>query len=244
MRIIDMHAHLWLGRTEENHRELLEAVEEVPLDRLYVSGLAGELPTPEQTRQANDAVHRLMNDSSRVGGMAYLNPRHGAAALEELARCLDLGFCGVKLWIATLADDPLNFPVYEAAIRHCLPVLLHAFDKSAGQQAYESRPWQVAEAARRYPEGRFIMAHLAGDFVSGSDWIADLPNVYADISGSYGETGMVEYAVERLGAARVLFGTDMPASDLYHNLGKVTGARISEPDKDAILSANAERIFP
>ena len=64
-----------------------------------------------------------------------------------------------------------------------------------------------------------------------------------DISGSYGETGMVEYAAERLGAERVLFGSDMPGSDCYHNLGKVTGADLSEEAKAMILCGNAERIL-
>ena len=243
MNVIDVHTHVWLAKAEENRCALMEAVEEVPLARLYASGLHGRFPDVAEVKAINDAVHKLMQDCPRARGQAYLNPRHGEKALDELKRCLDLGFTGIKLWVATRADNEANFPIYEAAIRHSLPVLLHCFSKAHGQQPFETRPGDFADAARRYPECTFIMAHVAGDFIAGCECVAGLDNAYVDISGTYGEKGMVEYAVERLGAEHVLFGTDMPGSDFYHNLGKVTGADITEEATEMVLHKNAERIF-
>lgn len=243
IRAIDVHTHVWLDTAEEDRRELAEALSQVPLERVYVSGIKGELPEPGVVTAINDAVHILLKEEPRARGYAYLNPRHGDQALEELERCVGLGFVGVKLWVATLADDPLNYPIYELAVRHDLPVLLHCFEKADGRMQFESAPRHVAAAARRYPECTFIMAHVAGDFVSGTECVAGLANVYVDISGSYGEVGMVEYTVERLGADRILFGSDMPHSDCYHNLGKVTGAGLSDETKALILHGNAERIL-
>ena len=131
MRVIDVHTHVWLGRAEDR-RELIDALERVPLERVYVSGIKEELPEPDVVTAVNDAVHVLLKEESKARGFVYLNPRHGEEALGELDRCVGLGFVGVKLWIATQADDPLNFPVYEAAVRHDLPVLLHCFDKAGG----------------------------------------------------------------------------------------------------------------
>ena len=37
-------------------------------------------------------------------------------------------------------------------------------------------------------------------------------------------------------------GSDMPGSDIYHNLGKVIGADIPAEAKQLILAGNAERI--
>lgn len=244
MKIIDMHTHVWAGQAEANRRDLMEAVDTVPLERVYASGLRGENPSPDDVVDINAAVHRLMQECPRAYGLVYLNPRHGARALDEFRRCLDLGFCGVKLWIATRANDPLNFPVYEAAVNAAVPVLAHCFHKALGQKTHETEPWHLAEAARRYPECTFIMAHTAADFVAGTESVVGLDNVYVDISGSYGEKGMVDYAAEHLGADKVLFGSDMPGSDIYHNLGKVTGARVTEKQKQAILCGNAERVFP
>ena len=243
MNVIDVHAHVWLKSAEGNRQALMEAVEAVPLERVHVSGLSGELPEEAEVRAINDAVHVLMQDCERAQGQAYLNPWLGEKALEELRRCVGLGFTGIKLWLATRANDPLNFPIYEAAIDGGLPVLQHCFRMSRGQMRYETLPRDFAEAAQRYPECTFIMAHVAGDFIAGCECVAGLGNVCVDISGTYGEKGMVEYAVGRLGAERVLFGTDMPGSDVYHNLGKVKGARVPDEVKEMVLFGNARRVW-
>ena len=244
MKIIDAHTHIWLGRAEEDRRELQEAVDEVPLERIYVSGLQGHHPEADTVAAINDAVYEFLRTCPQARGQVYLNPRHTDGLLDELERNLDRGFCCIKLWQATRANDPLNFPVYEAAIERALPVLVHSFTRYRGAQPDNPTPEDVAEAARRYPECVLQMAHLAGDFIQGTEAVVDLPNVYVDFSGSYGEKGMVDYAVERLGPERVIFGSDMPGSDIYHNLGKVTGADISPEAKELILFGNAERVLP
>jgi len=244
VKVIDAHCHVWLSKAAEDRRKLIEALERVPLERLYVSGLQGHDPVPETVVKINDAVHELLKSYPNVRGQAYLNPRHREWAVEELKRCRDLGFSMVKLWVATRANDPLNFPIYEAAAAQRMPLLLHSFYKARGQLPHESTPSDVAEAARRYPECTFLMAHMAGDFICGTESVAGLPNVFVDPSGTYGEKGMIEYAVERLGADHVIFGSDMPGSDIYHNLGKVFGADIGEDERELILHGNAERVLP
>ena len=244
MKIIDVHTHVWLANAEECRRELMEAVERVPLERVYASGLHGHQPNARTVVEINNAVYELLKVCPQAHGQLYLNPRHVDQVMEEFKRCRGLGFDSIKLWVATKANDPLNFPIYEAAIEHGMPVLLHCFEKSTAQKEYETLPWEFAEAARRYPECTFLMAHIAGDFISGTECVVGLDNVYVDPSGSYQEHGMVEYAVERLGAEHVMFGTDMPGSDIYHNLGKVIAADISDEAKELILHKNAERVLP
>ena len=150
----------------------------------------------------------------------------------------------VKLWQATRANDPLNDPVYEACQEHRMPVLLHCFTAYPGSAPGQSTAEDIADVARRYPALVIQMAHLGGDFIRGAEAVAPFPHVLADFSGSYGERGMVDYAVERLGAERVLFGSDMPGSDFYHNLGKVLGADLTDEQRDLVLWRNAERVLP
>lgn len=242
-RIIDSHTHIWLTQASEHRRMLHEAVEQVPLRAIWVSGLKDDYPDNATVAAINDEVAVFLRECSCARGFAYLNPRHGEAALDELRRSIDLGFVGVKLWTATLADDPLNFPIFEAAIENSMPVLLHTFDKTVGQHPHESRAHNVAAAAERYPECTFIMAHISGKFIIGSGAAQPHPNLYVDICGSFGERGMVDHAVKTLGARRVLFGTDMPASDIYHNLGKVLGANLTADERELILWKNAQKIL-
>ena len=244
MTITDAHTHVWLGHAEQDRRELLECLERVPLRRLYVSGLHGHCPDQATVPRINDAALELMRADARVRGQLYLNPHHGAHAVEEFKRCRDLGFVMVKLWQATRASDPLNDPIYALCIEHGMPVLLHSFTRYPGSSEAQSTAEDVADAARRYPDLTIQMAHLAGDFIRGVEAVAPFPNVFADFSGSYGEYGSVDYAVERLGAERVIFGSDMPGSDIYHNLGKVLGAELSDAQRELILWRNAERVLP
>jgi len=244
MTITDAHTHVWLAHAEKDRRELLDCLNTVPLRRLYVSGLHGHDPDEETVTQINDAVLTLMRQDDRVRGQLYLNPRHGPAAVEEFERCRDLGFVMVKLWQATRASDPLNHPVYELCAANSMPILLHCFARFRGCSEGQSTPEDIADAAQRFPELTIQMAHMGGDFIRGIEAVVPFQNVYVDPSGTYGERGMVDYAAERLGAERVIFGSDMPGSGIYHNLGKVVGADLTEQQREQILWKNAEGVLP
>jgi predicted TIM-barrel fold metal-dependent hydrolase len=53
---------------------------------------------------------------------------------------------------------------------------------------------------------------------------------------------MVEYFVQRIGAARIVYGSDAPWCSMASQLGRVVFARIDEWEKRAILGINAQRI--
>ena len=115
-----------------------------------------------------------------LDGQVYLSPVFGPESLDELARRRDAGFVMIKLWQSTPANDPRNFPIFEAAIEYGMPVLIHTFVYQAEGPAKQTTPTVFAEAARRYPECTFQMAHMAGDFVSGIEAVIGLGNVYVD----------------------------------------------------------------
>ncbi|MBT3379830.1 MAG: amidohydrolase [Lentisphaerae bacterium] len=244
MTVIDAHTHVWLRRAENDRRALLDCIESVPLKRLYVTGLDNHRPDEDTVVRINDAALELMRRDERVRGMLYLNPRHEKQVSEEFHRCRDLGFVMVKLWQATTADDRLNEPVYELCLEYGMPVLLHCFCPVRGATSDQNPPEAIASVARRHPELTVMLAHEGGDFIRGVEAVVGLPNVYVDFSGTYGERGMVDYAVEHLGADHVIFGSDMPGSDIYHNLGKVYGANLTEDQRDLVLWKNAERVLP
>ena len=87
------------------------------------------------------------------------------------------------------------------------------------------------------------MAHMALDWRYGVDCVADCPNVAVDTSGFDPETGSIEYAVAKLGADRVLYGSDSPGRDVLCQIGKVVAADIPERDRLQILHSNAERLL-
>ena len=242
-KIIDLHAHLWEGQEDPNAEGLIEEARLFGAEYVAVSHLWGRYPTPEQVRQGNDIVAAWQERSGGLlRGQAVLNPRHGPGALDELRRCYEArGMRMVKLWTAARCVDPCVFPIIELCIELDIPVLQHAFFKAGGNGAHESIPQDVAALARRYPEAKIVMAHVAGDYIRGTWAIRDTPNVRTDISGSYCEAGMVETAVRELGAERVIFGSD---NGIAFNLGKVQDALIPDEAKARVLYDNAKEWLP
>ena len=67
-------------------------------------------------------------------------------------------------------------------------------------------------------------------------------NIYTDTSGGFSYfNNVVEYAVDRVGSEKILFGTD--AYSVAFQLGRIVYANIKEEDKENILYRNAKSIF-
>ena len=242
--MIDAHIHL---QGSDLHHETLEEGDRLGI-RLFVGSSLNSLnpsPTFEEVHKANDdMVNVIRTHRDRVAGYCYVNPRHGQEALKDYRRRMeDQGMIGIKLWVATLCNDPLVYPFVEQAIAYRAPILIHAWRKTVGQLHYESTAVHVAELARRYPEARLIMAHLGGQAETAINTIANYRNVYTDTSGTPIGAGEVALAVNRLGAERVIFGSDLPYACLASNLGKVLGARLSEREFELVTEGNMAKLL-
>lgn len=88
-----------------------------------------------------------------------------------------------------------------------------------------------------------VMYHTGGDFVYGAKAARGCENVYCDLGGADAVEGAVEHVVDHIGAERVLFGSDLPGRSLTSQLAKVLGARLTETQKEQILSRNMRRIL-
>jgi len=237
--IIDTHLHVDFGSPDVPKRFL----ERNLTDIICISSLiGGAFPSLGHLRAANDSVLRWMDQyPGRVIGFAYVNPRLGEEGVRELERCLDAGMKGVKLWISVLADDPRVDPLIEVAQAAGAVVLAHAWVKTQGQMAFESRPQNVANLARRFPQTRFMLAHFGGEWETGAKAARGVPNLYVDTSGSLPEADMVEVLARNVGVERMLFGTDN--SDFHYCLGKILAADLTDDQRARILYRNAQELF-
>jgi predicted TIM-barrel fold metal-dependent hydrolase len=230
---IDAHTHLLDGRFDT---AALSAGERLGIDHFLCSNIGSYRPYPslDEVREMNRVLgEQLLRYSEQLRGYCYVNPRFGDASLADLRLNIeDRGMIGIKLWVATFADDALVDPLLEYAADHRLIVLAHAWRKTVGQLPFESTASNIAAAARRHPDVRFIMAHLGGQVESALNSIQELPNVAVDTSGTIIGAGEVALAVQRLGAERVVFGSDLHHVDLAVNVGKVLGAQLA-PDVEA-----------
>ncbi|MGC4071538.1 MAG: amidohydrolase family protein [Nibricoccus sp.] len=186
------------------------------IERLVVLGdvLAfGRSPTSQQVRFINDDTARLIKKHPQAFiGFCHLNPTLGARAVEaEVERCVEKGFRGIKLEVANNARDACMRPVMKAAERHGLVVLQHAWSMvKIRERSFHTDPADAALLAKRFPNVRVIMAHLTGCGVRGVLEARGVDNLWVDTSGAAPESGIVEYAVETLGAHKILYGSDAP----------------------------------
>lgn len=96
--------------------------------------------------------------------------------------------------------------------------------------------------ADKYPEMKLIIAHLGSEEHVEAIKSAKYGNIYTDTSGWRSAlNNVVEYAVEKVGSEKIFFGTDSYACGFQ--IGRITGARISEEYKENIFYKNAKRCF-
>ena len=243
--VIDAHAHLGAyGSFRLPHAAEDDII--ATLDRCGISltiqshDLALAVDVAEGNRRTLAVTAR---HPGRVAGYWVVDPHLPAAALErELAAAVARpGIVGLKFH-TSFHDHPFSGPGYRPALEfaeaHALPVLTHGWEG----------PAVLEQVAGRYPHARFILAH-AGAAWNGRDAYPDLEvaarqgNVWVDICGSGAWFGALPRLVERLGAAKILWGTDAVWFDPGPYLYRVLAAPIEEDAKRLILGGNAGEVF-
>jgi predicted TIM-barrel fold metal-dependent hydrolase len=182
---------------------------------------------------ANREVARIVHSRpDRFYGFAFVNAQRDRGRvmtmIEEAVR--RYGFVGIKVH---RHDAPITREVCESARAFSLPIIYDV----VGQISV------VELLAEEYPDVRFIIPHQ-GSF--SDDWSAQFalidhlvrhPNIYADTSGVR-RFDLLEQAVQRAGAKKILFGTDGPWLHPAVELAKVKALNLSPADERLILGEN------
>ena len=187
---------------------------------------------------ANREVARIVNSRpDRFYGFAFVHSQRDRSYIRTMIEeaVMRHGFVGIKVH---RHDAPITREVCEAARAFSLPVL---YDVAGDVSVVEL-------LAQEYPDVNFIIPHL-GSFAD--DWRAQLAlidhlvrheNIYADTSGVR-RFDLLEQAVQRAGAKKILFGTDGPWLHPAVELAKIKALRLPPVDDALILGQNLLRIF-
>ncbi|MBI3697192.1 MAG: amidohydrolase [Acidobacteria bacterium] len=222
---------------------IVRLMDEVGFDRCFLLTLAG-LYGFNDHRKANDQIAAAVRRfPDRLIGFATTYPNQDPdGAARELLRSIELGLKGLKFhpWLQSFpANSAYLYPCLEVCSKYRIPVLFHT-----GTPPY-SQPFQVMEQARRFPEAPFIIGHFGKLLFLDAVRSAELcPNVYLETSGA--QVADLEFALERIGAERILFGTDLPIGGApagKWNLEKIRSAPLTEAQQRLILGENAIRLI-
>jgi predicted TIM-barrel fold metal-dependent hydrolase len=187
---------------------------------------------------ANAGVARLLAaQPGRYYGFAFVHARRDAGRIGALVRKAveEYGFVGIKLH---RHDAPITGEVCEVARRFGLPVLYDPVGATSVAQLL----------ATQYPDVNFILPHL-GSFAD--DWAAQLalidhlarhPNIHTDTAGVR-RFDLLEQAVRRAGAHKVLFGSDGPWLHPGVELEKIRLLRLGAGDEALVLGGNLLRLI-
>lgn len=242
--IIDVHAHAY---PRHDIKELITALDRYGIERIYISNPNSPgwyYPSEEQVSEQNGITRDVVRQCpQKFRYLPFVNPVYDSSC-DIIKRAIEEdGAKAVKLWVATTCDSHYVDKIAELAISYDVPILIHAFHKYVGLLPDESTGLHVANIAKRFPEAKFIMAHMGGDAYHGVKYIKGLSNVWTDISRSNHRSGEIEYTVKHLGEDRVLFGTDAYGVLFHTNIGKLREADISDKAKEKIFWKNAVGLF-
>lgn len=235
--VIDAHAHLGAYSRffipDPSPAAMVRVMDRCGVRRAVLSShLAIELDTATGNAATAAAVDAYPD---RLAGYLTINPYQDPAA--ELARWAGhSGFVGIKLHPSLHAypvDGPAYAPVWEYAAATGRPVLTHTW---AGSD-YDD-PAMAAAVAERHPEVNILLGH-SGALPSGYDAVIALlrrlPNLYAEICGSYFTGQALVRLVSEVGAHRVIYGSDFPFIDLRYSIGRVVFADLPLADRVTVL---------
>jgi predicted TIM-barrel fold metal-dependent hydrolase len=244
MPILDFHCHFSheFFRFREYRmepRQLLGEMDRHGVDRAVVSA-AGEFAAYAVTEGNSEINQLVLAHPDRFIGFCTVNPWMRGRATDEINRTADLFARGVVLHPLLQgfeANDPLVFPVIEAAIRRKLVVYV-----TAGAPIL-AMPYKVADLAERYPEGRFVLGHAGWDFHFDVLYcLQACPNLWAESSKN--ELCNLEAIVRTTGVERLLFGSDYPFSSYSSELEKIRLLPgLAATDIDSILGRNGAALL-
>jgi len=186
---------------------------------------------------ANREVARIVaSDPDRFYGFAFVHPINDRGRVYSLIKIAvqRYGFCGIKVH---RHDARITREICDVARGFGLPVLYDVMGEVSA----------VELLATEYPVN-FIIPHL-GSFAD--DWkaqqafidpLARHPNVYTDTSGVR-RFDLLEQAVQRAGAHKILFGSDGPWLHPGVELAKVRALGLPRSDEKLVLGGNLLRLI-
>lgn len=256
--IIDAHAHIFPEKIAQKASDgisafyggmkvgydgtldtLLKEGGKAGVDRYIVQSVA---TVPTQVKAINDFISECVKKyPETLIGFGALHPDYNDIA-GETERIISLGLKGIKIhsdFQQFFVDDEFAYPIYEGA-QGRLPILFHV-----GDDRYDfSSPERLLRVIRRFPKLTVIAAHMAGWSMwdRGVELFEHESNhIFVDCSSSlYAMTP--EHAaklIRRIGAERVLWGTDYPMWDASGELERFDRLPLTDGEKEMILGKNA-----
>ena len=261
MEIIDAHAHIYPTKIAEKAtaaigdfydikmampagvpERLLEIGKKAGISRFVVHSCATKAA---QVRHINEFIKEEIDSHSEFLGFMTLHQDLTEEEIsEEIDWCVKNGFKGIKLhpdFQKFYIDDENAEKIYRAA-GDKLPILFHT-----GADRYEySKPYRLANIAKKYKNVNFIGAHFGGYRCWDElDCYKGLDNVYFDTSSSlpFISSEKAKSLIDKFGVEKFFFGTDFPMWNASEEIERFNKIPLTESEREKIFALNVKTLL-
>lgn len=238
------HAAGGLSPQTDGTAESLKA--EMKKDGVDISVVQSIATNPKQQANVNNFAIELDKDASLIA-FGSVHP-DAPDALAELERIKDAGLKGIKLhpeYQGFYADDEKMKPIYRKISQLGLITLFHAGHDYGFPPPYHAMPEHML-CALRWFDSPVVAAHWGG-VGCGEQVLQTLcgENIFFDLSFGYAAMPktVAQSILDKHGAERLLFGSDMPWHRPQWELRLLRSLDISEADMEKICSGNAKKLL-
>lgn len=238
MKKIDMHGHLgyWAFAIPNcgTVDSLLRLCERYDIERLAASSTQALV---YDMQRGNADMAAAADAHEQLLMYVYVNANWLEASCVEMDRYLPEDFAvGVKIhcgYSAVSTSDPRMYELIGEIARRTSLVKIHP---GAAQD--------LAAFAEAYPELNIIIAHsFSANYPIAISLAREHPNIYLDFCCSHAGRGKVRDALDSIGPAQIVFGSDMDLIDPAFVLGMFEEAQMTEEEARAVYYDNGARLL-
>lgn len=203
-----------------NCHEAIDCATKAGVDGLVMQGWYWN--DPELMVMHNDYMAQCMTQyPNRLKGFISINPKFKEKAIDEIQRCVSLGFVGIgELGPGGNGydfNDSDFIDILQCARHYKLPVCIHCGELIGGNYAGRDRTnlEPLIDILKVYPDLKLILAHLGGGlpFFEMNKRFKDLfHNVRYDIAANplLYNIRSIKAVIDIIGPHRLFYGSDFP----------------------------------
>jgi predicted TIM-barrel fold metal-dependent hydrolase len=235
-------------------KDIIAAMDEQGVDRSVVFGFPWK----------DSAIFKMQNDyvmeavaryPGRIVGLCCFDPLNQEAA-PEARRCIEGGLSGIgeiAFYQSGIDDIVLDMltPLMEICLDKDLVFLMHT-NEPVGHSYPGKAPItlkQIYSLATRFPENNIVLAHWGGGIfffnLLKKEVKERLKNIYFDTAASpfLYDPAIYKFAVEIVGADKILFGSDYPLLKPERYFKELESAGLTRAQMDAVSGLNAAKLL-
>lgn len=253
---IDVHGHFGRNCPAGRHierpfgsaepLEVVQTIRRCNIAKIVVSPMESLFPFGDaDVLQGNRSAAKVVAENHELLQWVVVNPRE-ERSYEQAAELLKTRTAvGIKIHpVAHIYDiKEKGEAIFSFAAKHNLIVLTHSGDA-------QSLPEDFVPFVNNFPNVKLILAHLGNSpnddrmlHVKAVE-MSQHGNIYVDTSSAMNILpNVLENAIKRIGADKILFGSDTPLYFTPMQRARIEFSNISEIDKRKILRENAIKLF-